>query len=293
METIIIGAGPAGVSAALYLKSRGIDVMLLEKDQIGGLIGTVSKVSHYTGIASDETGETFAKKLEQQIHEAGIPVVFEEVTAVERSDNGFFVRSDQKTYEAKTVLIASGNQRKALGIVGEDGFRTHARDVKERTDHVAVVAGGGDGAVKEAIYLSQYMREVHVVEKRDGIFCIDEFKKILEKTPNIHFHPNTEIIGVTGKPITKITLEDRSTKETIDIIDDDIHAYCYVGQEPKLSYLRGKLPLTLGYIDSPIETRTPGLYVAGDVRVKDIRQVATAVADGCEAAIQLIRYLNK
>lgn len=289
-DTIIIGGGPAGVSAALYLRARGRDVLVMEKGEVGGLIGTVSTVSHYAGLMPDESGRTFRDRMERQLRECGATVVCDEAKALDIGDP-FVVRTTGETYRSRTVILAVGSERKALGIPGEEAFTRNARDITTRQPGMAFVAGGSDGAAKEALYLARFVPQVHMVEIRNGMFCIDEFRQKIERTPSIIFHKNAHILKAEGDPIRKMIVRDNKTGEDLVFEDEQILAFCYIGQMPKLDFLKGVLPVEEGFLKTGIETPLRGVFAAGDVRAKDVRQVATAVADGCEAAIRCDRYL--
>lgn len=290
-DCIIIGGGPSGVEAAIYLHSRGKKVLLLEQEKIGGLVSNVSTVSHYLSVDTDETGDSFAKKLEKQLDFYNVNYKIEKVVALEKQDD-FLVKTDLNVYNSRSIIIACGSKRKKLGIQGEENFKLHAKDITEKTNKTALVAGGGDGAIKEALYLSKFVKKVYVVEFRDGLFCIDEFKKKLEQSDNIIYISNSHIKSVSGNPINKVEIQNNETSEILEIVDDEILCFSYIGQIPDLDFVKIDLPLKDGFIDTDIATNIEGLYISGDVRVKNIRQVATAVSDGVVAAVLASNYLG-
>lgn len=153
-DMLIVGGGPAGVSAALYAKARGHQIAILAQDHIGGLIQTVSKVSHYTGLESTETGLHFAGKLEQQLKDAQIPVFYEKVNSLNFTTSPMEIFTNQNTYTSKTVILAMGSRRKPLGIQGESLILSVAQGMGEEVaGKTVIVIGGADGAAKEALYL--------------------------------------------------------------------------------------------------------------------------------------------
>ena len=178
-DMIIIGAGPAGISAAIYGKSRGKKVLVLEKNEVGGLIGTVSTVTHYTAIVQEESGITFAKRMKEQALSAGVEIRYENVIETKLSGKIKKVITDKETYESKTLVLANGGSGRMLGIPGENlkGVRLNApKDGLNYKDKNVYVIGGADGAVKEALYLAKIAGKVTIVCVEDELACIQEFK---------------------------------------------------------------------------------------------------------------------
>ncbi len=188
-DIVIIGAGPAGISAGIYAVSRGKKTLIVEKRAVGGLIGNVSTVTHYAGIIEGETGTTFAKRLQKQAEEAGIEIIYETVQKVELNGNIKKVQTDHGVYEAKKVIIANGTTPRKLGIPGEkelDGIGmglNAARDGKKYEGKHVYVVGGADGAVKEALYLANYAKLVTIIHFEETLGCIYSFAKKLNRHP--------------------------------------------------------------------------------------------------------------
>ncbi len=285
-DLIIIGAGPAGVSAALYAQSRGLSLTIFEKDRIGGLIGKVSKVSHYTSVVVDETGPEFAARLKNQIEAYGLKVIKEEVTGLSKTDAGFTVQTAAASYTAKKVIIATGSTPKELPL-NTDGYKiAHwTLGTEEKCQHKTVIINGGsDGAAKEALHILPFAKAVHMVQNMPQILCIAEFKKQLEADPKLHVHCGTSLASLTktGSKVTTVKLADGT-----EITDaNGIEIFAMIGQTPATSFIKLDLPRNeQGFLADEVKTGIDGLYVAGDVRAKTVRQVATAVNDGCLAGI--------
>ncbi|MFP5522167.1 NAD(P)/FAD-dependent oxidoreductase [Peptococcus simiae] len=284
-DIIIIGAGPAGVSAALYAKARGKDVLLLEKDKIGGLIANVSKVSHFAGVGDGETGPTFADRLADQVKYSDIPVLFEEATGIEKTAEGFTVQTNQGSHTAKKVIAATGNSLKELPIDLPAGFATKHWPLGQEESYAGktvVINGGSDGASKEALYLAQKAKVVHMVQNQDKLLCIDEFKQQIEAADNIVVH--------TGCEVQDIKVEDGVCRAVNlggeEITDEDgIEVYVQIGQNGNTDLLAPFAKVEGNFLAEDLAAQTEGLFFAGDIRVKTVRQIATAVADGCLAGI--------
>ena len=292
-DIIIIGAGAAGVSAAIYAQSRGKNLLVLEKKEVGGLIKTISTVTHYAGIIEGETGETFAKRLKEQAENSGVKFAYEEVVEVSLEGAEKEVRTEKNTYKARTVIIAGGTSPRSLGVKGEEELRgkgyamNAAKDGENYRGKNVYVIGGADGAVKEAIFLAQYADTVTIVHHGEELACISEFKEKISKLPNIKVRVNSELDAVYGvERVESLELLDRNTGAIETIADPGCGIFVYIGSLPDTE-IYTELELENGYIpvDENMETEIKGVYAIGDIRKKEIRQVSTAVADGTLAAI--------
>lgn len=285
-DLIVIGAGPAGVSAALYAKSRGLDVAIFEKKEIGGLIGKVSTITHYTGIKTNESGLDFARQLKEQLVKADIKIVEEEVIELIKDGDEFKIVTKFSEYRGKKVIIATGSTPKDLPISLPEELKTshwalgYEEIVRRKT---VVVNGGSDGACKEALYLAQFAKEVHIIEDADRLLCINEFKKQIDEAKNITVHTNTIISDIVmyGKKAIEVVLEDGENIKS----DRGIEIFVMIGQYGNSDLVDNALDIKDTFVKSDIKTKVNGLFIAGDIREKSIRQVATAVSDGCIAGI--------
>lgn len=288
-DVIVLGGGPAGVSAAVYAKSRGKNVLLIEKNKIGGLIGAVSRVSHYASVQKDETGPEFAEKLRRQLIDSQIEIRYEEVLSADIKSREKSVTTANDTYKSKAVVIAMGCEPKKLPVENADKCETSApviQSAEQCIGKICVVSGGSDGAAKEALYLANYAEEVHMVQIMPELMCINEFSEALLNKDNIKVHLSSEIkeIDTENGKISKIVLN--SPEGDVEIISDDIHVFTYIGQKPNTEMFKGVLKLENGYIKTDgVKTDVDGVFACGDICVKDVRQVATAVSDGALAGI--------
>ena len=290
-DIIIIGAGPAGISAAVYGKSRGKKVLVLEKKQVGGLIGTVSTVTHYTAIVQEETGSTFAERMKEQALGAGVEIHYENVIEAKLTGEIKEVVTNKETYKSKTLILANGGSGRMLGIPGENlkGVRLNApKDGMNYKGKNVYVIGGADGAVKEALYLAEMAGKVIIVCVEDELACIQEFKDKVAAHNNIEIMPHSSLTAVYGsESVEELEFTDNKTGKKQIINDTDCGVFVYAGIIPN-TQMYTELKLDGGYIpvDDSMQTEIPGVFAAGDIRVKKVRQVATAVADGAIAGIQ-------
>ena len=292
-DIIIIGGGPAGVSAGIYAASRGKKTLLIEKKRIGGIIGNVSTVTHYTAIMQPETGESFATRMWNQIKNCGVEIINEEVVSTSLKGDVKSVTTDKNTYSAKKVIIAAGSTPRKLDIEGEkplDGkyiYLNAAKDGERFKGKNIYVVGGADGAIKEALYLSQFAKTLTVIHFEEKLGCIPEFGEKVKSSSNIKVMLNSRLTKVSGTDCLEtleITSEIDGTKQVIS--DKGAGIFVYAGTEPNTSAF-GELELKDGFIpvNAKCETAIEGVYAAGDICFKQVRQVATAVADGAVAAI--------
>ena len=300
-DVIIIGGGPAGVSAAVYVTSRGYKPVILEKDEIGGIAGKVSSVTHYLSVDNCETGDSFKNKLESQLGVYNIEVLKEEVVEID-FDNLLKKVSTKSgnVYLGKTIVLANGTTPRKLGILGEDelkGKGVCSNPWKEGRDYIGkniFVVGGADGAIKEAIYLAQFAKELSIIHFEDSLGTIAEFKNKLEKLENVKLYLHSRLMKINGKDkIESLEISDEKTKELKEIKCEGAGVFVYAGAIPNTEKYN-KLELENGFIkvNSQMETNIDGVFAAGDICCKDIRQIATAVSDGTIAGINVANYLK-
>lgn len=292
-DIIIIGAGPAGISAGIYAVSRGKRTLILEKAQVGGIIGKVSTVTHYTAIEKQETGATFAARMKEQALQAGVEIVQAEAVHVALTGEVKSVTTDRGIYEAKRIILANGGTPRKLGIPGEKELAGKGMGMNAARDGAAYagknvyVVGGADGAVKEALYLAGFAKQVTVIHFEEQLGCIAEFRQKVAAAGNIAVRLASRLHAVYGQDQVErleVASEQDGSIETIE--DPGCGIFVYAGILPNTE-LYTELALEGGYIptNDKMETAIPGVYAAGDIRVKQVRQVATAVSDGAIAAI--------
>lgn len=300
-DFIIIGGGPAGISAAVYAVSRGLRVLVLEQERVGGVIGKVSIVSHYTAIVEDETGESFAARMKKQALDAGVQISYETVTEVQLTGKTKIVKTNSDVYESRAVLLANGTTPRKLGIPGEEaltgkGYALNAaKSAKEYAGKHVYVVGGADGAIKEALYLSRFAKKVFIIHFEDKLGAIPEFTNKLAQLRNVELLLHSRLTEIGGKDqVEWLQLTDETTGATTKIADEGCGIFVYAGATPN-TQLYPELHLENGYIpvNEKMETMYQGVYAAGDICVKQVRQAATAVADGAIAAINAAQWIAK
>lgn len=302
-DIIIIGAGPAGISAGIYAVSRGKRTLILEQTAVGGLLGKVSTVTHYSGIVEQETGATFSARLERQARAAGVEIRFEAVTEVSLKGEYKRITTASGQYEAPKVILASGSRARRLGIPGEEELAGRgmglnaARDGASYAGRNLYVVGGADGAVKEALYLAQFAKKLTIIHFEDQLGCIPEFRRKVEGCSNIELKLGCRLHEVHGRKQEEAGAAELSLVDSLELVsekdgrtetiqDPGCGIFVYAGVVPNTE-LYTELTLDNGYIpvNEKMETELPGVYAAGDIRVKQVRQAATAVADGAIAGI--------
>ena len=294
-DLIIIGGGPAGVSSALYSRARGLNVLLIEKEKVGGLASSISVVSHYTGLVENETGNSFSKRILKQLKESGCDIAYEEV--IEIDANKKIVKTKSNTYNSKAIIFASGSRPKKLECENIENFKVEHSTLDYLDSNVlqgkeVFVVGGSDGACKEAITLSKLVKDgkVHIVQNEDKLLCVNEFKTIIENSNNIDV--------ITGTSITKLNSTDSKIKEVYTkngkyTTNDEFKVFVFIGQVANSELLKDTLETENGYIKTNgVNTDIDGFYVVGDCAVKKVRQIATAVNDGVIGAIEAFNYIK-
>jgi thioredoxin reductase (NADPH) len=299
-KVVIIGAGPAGITAAIYLKRGGIEPILIEKMMPGGKVSLTHKIDNYPGFTSIG-GSDFANNLMNQLMENNIEITFDEVTEVTQKEIGFLVKTQYNHYDADAVIIATGTLERKLGIPGENEFFAKGVSTCAVCDggffkgKPMAIIGGGNSALEEALYLSSITDKVYVIHRRNEFRADQILVDRITKDPHIEILTPYVPIEVKGdKMVSSLVLENVETKEKKEI---NINAmFAYIGSDANTSFMniRGLLD-EKGYIivDSEMSTSIPGIFACGDCIKKNLRQVITACGDGAIAAMSTVHYLKK
>ena len=300
-DTVIIGAGPAGCSAALYASRAGLDTAVIEKYSPGGQMALTGDIDNYPGFEEGVDGFTLGMKMHKGAERFGITTVYGEITDVDFSDKIKKLTTSSGEILAKTVIVASGAKSRELGLENEKnliGRGVHycahcdGRFYKGKT---VVVVGGGNSAAADALYLSRLAEKVYVVHRRETLRATKIYHEPLMKAENVEFLWNSTVEEfITELRVTGIKIKNTVTGEVSEVVCDGV--FVSIGRDPATEFLKGKLDLdSNGYIiaDETTKTNAKGVFAAGDVRTKALRQVVTAVSDGAVAVHFAEEYLNE
>lgn len=305
-DVVIIGAGPAGLSAGLYAARAKMSALIIEKDRSGGQIVTTEEVANYPGGIKEETGPSLVARMVEQTEEFGAERVKGTVVDVDLSGDIKVVKCQDAEYQAKSVILATGASPRKLGCDGEQeltgkGVSYCATcDADFFTDFEVFAIGGGDTAVEEAMFLTKFARKVTLVHRRDELRAAKSIQEKAFKNDKIEFIWNSEVAEIKGDGMVEaIVLRNRETGELTEINahedDGTFGIFVFVGYIPQTTLFKDKIELDkAGYIltDTEMRTNVEGVFAAGDVRQKTLRQVVTAVADGAIAAVQAEKYID-
>ncbi len=300
-DIIIIGAGPAGLTAAIYARRAEKSVLLIEKETFGGQITHSPRVENYPGFES-LSGSDLGGKLFEHAMALGADIELDTVTGITAADGGLSVACEGGVHLGKTAIIATGSRHRDLGVEGEERFVGEGISYCAVCDgafykgrHVAVI-GGGNSALQEAVLLSETCSRVTVVQNLAFLTGEESLQSILHARDNVDFIYNATVAALRGDgSFAGITIRDAESGETRDLDVDGI--FVCIGQVPANAPFADIVTLNdYGYVaadESCLPTSTlPGVFVAGDCRQKAVRQVATATADGAVAALAACRYLD-
>jgi len=299
-DVIIIGGGPAGLAAGMYAARANLKTLLLEKTMPGGQAATTEMIENYPGFPEGINGFDLAMKFNEQARRFGMEVATAEVSRLELPGNVKKVITTAKEYTAKTVIIASGAQSTKLGVPGEAAFTGRGVsycatcDGAFFRDKKVAVVGGGDAAVEEAIFLTKFASEVYLIHRRDTLRATKIVQDRAKNNPKITFIWNSVVEEIKGnEKVDELVVKNIVTGETTLLAVDGI--FIYVGMKPNTLFLPPEIKVSPeGYIitNDQMETTIPGVFAAGDLRQKLLRQVVTAVADGAIAAVAAEKYIE-
>ncbi len=300
-DTLIIGGGPAGYTAALYAARAGMSVTVLEMLSPGGQMATTTEIDNYPGFEETVDGFDLAQKMKAGAERFGAESEFAEVISVDLAPKIKTVETTSGSYEAKTVIIATGAAPKELGIENEGELRGRGVSYCATCDGMmyrnktVVVAGGGNTAAEDALYLAKLCKKVYIVHRRDRLRASAAYQKRLERMENVEFIWNSSLTKlffdniVTGAEITNKLTGEKTNVECSGV-------FIAIGRSPNTGLFKGQLELdSEGYIiaDETTKTSIPGVFAAGDVRRKPLRQIVTAASDGAVAVKFAEEYMEE
>lgn len=299
-DIIIIGSGPAGLSAAIYAQRACLDTIVIEKNGIsGGQVLNTWEVDNYPGFPG-VTGFELSRQFREHANKLGARVVQDEVVQVELSGNVKKVVCEEETYEARCVILASGAHHRTLEVPGEEELRGAGVSYCATCDgaffrgRTVAVVGGGDAALEDAIFLARMCEKVYIVHRRDKLRGAKRLQERLQALENIEFVWNSETAAIEGNgQVEALRLRQTKTGEEKRLDVDGV--FIAVGITPESELYAGQLELDeQGYIraDESGQTSVPGVFAAGDVRTKALRQILTAASDGANCVASAERYLQ-
>ena len=304
-DVIVLGAGPAGLTAGLYSGRARLSTLVIEKGQDGGQIAITNEIENYPGQVEGDSGPSLIARMTKQCEHFGVERVSDMIKEVQLTGPVKKLIGVKGEYEAKCVIIATGAFPRPIGCKNEGKFVGKGIsfcatcDASFFQDLEVYVVGGGDAAVEEAMYLTKFARKVTIIHRRDELRAAKSIQEKAFKNEKLHFMWNTVVDEVDGEDeiLSKMIVKNTKTGEltTIEADEDDglFGLFGFIGLLPKSDLFEGVIDMDKGYIktDDNMHTNVEGVYAAGDIRVKSLRQVVTAAADGAIAAMQAEKYI--
>jgi len=299
-DVIIIGGGPAGLSAGIYTARARLSTLLIERAAIGGQIINAARVENYPGYTDGVSGVDLTQAMHQQAEKFGVKTLYDEVIGIELSGRQKVVKTPQGDFLAGTVIIAGGAERQKLDVPGEAEFTGKGVsycatcDGAFFRDKAVAVIGGGNAAVTEALELTKFATKVYIIHRRNEFRAAKIMQEKLLADSRIQPVWDTVVTAIIGdKLVNKVKLHNVTTNKDSEL--DVSGVFVSVGSQPATDYLKGLLTLdAVGAIvtNDKLETSVPGIFAAGDIRSGSIRQVVGAAGDGAVAAINASKYLS-
>lgn len=298
-DVVIVGAGPAGLTAAIYAGRARLDTVVIDHGVAGGQVATTDMVENYPGFPQGVSGAELAGLMNEQAERFGARIEMAEAEGLAREGDVWRVDTSEGPYRARAVIVATGTRPRELGVPGEKEFRGRGIsycatcDGAFFRDKPVVVVGGGDSAVTEAEFLTRFASHVTIVHRRDQLRAARSLQERVLDNPKISVRWNAVVTSFLGEGrLQRVRLRDVKAGTESEVEAEG--AFIYVGLLPNTSFLNGVVPLDEGgYLvtDEAMALPVPGLFAAGDVRRKRLRQVATAVGDGAVAAMAAEEYI--
>ncbi len=300
-DVLIIGGGPAGLSAAIYVQRSGKQAIVLEAVTVGGQIINTPEIANYPGI-KEISGFDFSMGLYEQATALGAEVTYEKAVGIqEKQEGGFAVKTESgKEFEAKAVIIATGAKNRQLGLEREGALIGRGVSYCATCDgaffkgKAVAVNGGGNTALEDALFLTNYCSKVYIIHRRDEFRGEPGNLEAVKNKENVEFILNSTVVELKGDPkLEAVVVKDKNTGETREVEVQGL--FVAIGQEPDNKDFADMVELDNGgYVvaDESCRTKVPGVFVAGDCRTKQVRQLTTAASDGAIAALAACSYIG-
>jgi len=300
-DLIIIGGGPAGLTAGIYAARSRLPCLLLERQAPGGQVLTTHWIENYPGFPEGIGGFELVDRMLRQAEGLGLKIEMREVIGLARAGEAWELRTSEGDLYARSLIVASGADYAKLGVAGEDRLRGKGVSYCATCDGAffqdlpVAVVGGGDTALEEALYLTRFASSVTLIHRRDRLRGAKILQERMEENRKIQILWNSQVEEILGEEsVAGIRVGDRSSREVRELAVKGI--FICVGSRPNTAFLRGLLSLDdAGFVlaDEELRTSAPGVFAAGDCRRKSLRQVATAVGEGALAAHSALAYLEE
>lgn len=299
-DIIIIGGGPAGLTAGLYTARAKQSSLLIDKGMVGGMIAEADQVDNYPGFPDGISGLELGELMQRQATKYSLKIITAEVTAIELEQGQKVVKTTEGNFIAKAVIIASGSERQKLGVPGEKEFTGKGVSYCATCDapffsgQAVAVVGGGDAAIDEAMHLTKFASKVTVLHRRNRLRATPVLQEKAFAEPKIEFRWNTVVEAIEGKDfVERLRLRQVITggKSILEVAG----VFISIGLKPDTDYLKGVLPLdATGHIitNEKMETEIAGIFAAGDIRAGSIRQAIAAAGDGATAAFYAKEFIG-
>lgn len=299
-QIIIVGGGPAGLTAALYAARAAAEPLVLIGEAVGGQAATTHEVENYPGFPDGVGGAALAQQMQAHAERFGATVAFESATEVDLKTHPFRIKTRFQAYTAQAVIITTGSTPRRLGVPGEDRLRGHGVsycatcDGYFYKDRSVVVVGGGNSALDESLFLSRLVHDITLIHRRDTLRADPILQERALSDPKIKFVWNTVVTEILGdQEANAVRIKNKSGE--VSVLETD-GVFIYIGHVPNTKLFAGQLELDeRGYIvtDRRQHTSVPGVFAAGDVQDAVFRQIVTAAGTGSAAAIEAIRFLDE
>lgn len=300
-KVVVIGSGPAGLTAALYTARARLEPLIVSGTQLGGQISITNEVENYPGFPEGTTGPELVELMRKQAEVFGARTVIDEVTKVDFSSGSpFTLETHSETYEAEAVIVTAGASPKRLGVPGEEEFIGRGVSFCATCDGFffreknVVVVGGGDSAMEESIFLTRFANQVDVVHRRDELRAGEALKRRAFSNEKLGFIWDTVVEEIVGNgQVQSIRTRNVKTGDIEDRPTDGV--FIFIGHYPNSSLFKGQVEMDeVGYlaVDKKMMTSVPGVFAAGEIQDSVYRQIATSVGQGCAAAIMAERWLE-
>ena len=305
-DVIILGAGPAGLAAGLYAGRSRLSTLIIEKGQDGGQIAITDEIENYPGqMVEGESGPSLIARMTEQAKKFGAERCSDVIKSVDLTGEVKKLVGNKGEYEAKCVIVATGAFPKPIGCENEGKFTGKGIsfcatcDASFFEDFEVYVVGGGDSAVEEAMYLTKFARKVTIIHRRNELRAAKSIQEKAFANPKIAFLWDSVVVKVDGDDLlSSMTVKNVKTGELTEITADEddglFGLFGFIGYNPNSQLFEGVLDMENGYIktDENMHTNIPGVFAAGDIRVKSLRQVVTTAADGAIAAMQAEHFIS-